>query len=197
MKRMYQCLVLLAVVFATGCSINHPVADDYPQYLDNNKGEQVFTQSALDADYRIDQETVNHRYEFRAATVGYAHLWIVEFGKILDATLRSADVQAAFQGLDVRPAAATSSGNVIDFRLDNYEFKNHHAFVSLNIAFASDGTEVLNKTYHAEGKSQGSKMFWGGPFAMKNATQQSTKIAVDEILEDFIQDINRLPLATR
>jgi hypothetical protein len=34
-------------------------------------------------------------------------------------------------------------------------------------------------------------MFWGGVFAMKNATQQSTKLALDKILGDFIQDINK------
>jgi hypothetical protein len=31
--------------------------------------------------------TENHRYEFRSAMVGYANLWIIEFGKILDETL--------------------------------------------------------------------------------------------------------------
>ena len=76
------------------------------------------------------------------------------------------------------------------YNLENYEFKNYHAYISLNIALSENGNEILNKTYNSEGKSQGAKMFWGGPFAMKNATQQSTKLALDHILRKFIQDIN-------
>ena len=33
-------------------------------------------------------------------------------------------------------------------------------------------------------------MFWGGAFAQKNAVQQSTKLAIDEILRQLIADLN-------
>ncbi|MEH6579268.1 MAG: hypothetical protein V7731_19570 [Amphritea sp.] len=99
MKKTYLFALLVTVIFSTGCSINHPVADDYTQYLENNEGMNVLPKSEMAAEYTVDQATKNHRYEFRAATVGYAHLWIVEFGKILDATLKSTDVQLAFNGL--------------------------------------------------------------------------------------------------
>ena len=59
------------------------------------------------------------------------------------------------------------------------------------------GQALFSKAYQVEGQSQGGKMFWGGPFAMKNAIQQSTKLALDEILRDFIADYNRLDLAQR
>lgn len=36
-------------------------------------------------------------------------------------------------------------------------------------------------------------MFWGGVFAQKNAVQQSTKLALDEILRQLIADLNNLP----
>jgi len=77
---------------------------------------------------------------------------------------------------------------MLRFNLENYAFKDHMAHVSLNISLEQNGNTVLNKTYHATGKSQGGKMFFGGPFAMKNATQQSTKHAMDEILREFIND---------
>lgn len=190
MKNIYILSLLLAVTVSTGCSINHPIAKDYNQYLVNNEVENTLPKTELEADYIIDKGTVNHRYEFRAATVGYAHLWIVEFGNILDETLKSRDVQAAFGRLAERAGEDSDKGYLISFNLENYEFKNHHAYISLNIALANNGGEVLNKTYHAEGKSQGGKMFWGGPFAMKNGTQQSTKLALDQILGEFIQDVN-------
>ena len=86
-------LVLISVVFAStlmmGCSINHPVAKDYDQHLVKYDSEVELPKSDLDSNYSLDESTEAHSYQFRAATVGYAHVWIVEFGKILDKTLHS------------------------------------------------------------------------------------------------------------
>jgi len=190
MKNINTLLFLAALALATGCSINHPIEKDYPQYLVNNQGVATLPTTELEADYYISKETMNHRYEFRAATVGYGHLWIVEFGKILDDTLKSNDVQAAFGRLEESAGTGVGDGNLISFTLESYEFKDFHAYITLHVVFSMSGSVVLDKTYYAEGRSQGSKMFWGGPFAMKNATQQSTKLALDKILGDFIQDVN-------
>lgn len=187
MNKIHLITALLCAGLMAGCTIKHPVAKDYPQYLANNKGEVVLPKSTLEADYEIATGTETHRYEFRAATVGYAHLWIVEFGQMLDATLKSEDVQASFGKLTKVNGAQQNPG-LLRFNLENYEFKDHMAHVTLNISLEQNGKTVLNKTYHAKGKSQGGKMFFGGPFAMKNATQQSTKFAIDEILRDFIND---------
>ena len=190
MKRIYMLSLLAAVVLTTGCSINHPIAEDYNQYLVNNEGANILSKTEIEADYYINEETITHRYEFRAATVGYAHIWIVEFGKILDETLKSRNVQNAFGRLEESTGKSIGDGNLISFTLENYEFKDYHAYITLNIVLSNGANVVLDKTYYAEGRSQGGKMFWGGPFAMKNATQQSTKLALDKILSDFIHDIN-------
>jgi hypothetical protein len=180
-------MLLTATTLLAGCSIKHPIAKDYAQYLANNKGEVVLPKSTIEANYEITANTANHNYQFRAATVGYAHVWIVEFGQVLDATLNSDDVQAAFGKL-AKAQANSDGASMLRFNLENYAFKDHMAHVSLNISLEQNGNTVLNKTYHATGKSQGGKMFFGGPFAMKNATQQSTKHAMDEILREFIND---------
>lgn len=190
MKNIYMLSLLATVALAAGCSINHPIAEDYNQYLANNEGVSTLPKTELEADYSINKETISHRYEFRAATVGYANLWIVEFGKILHETLKSKDVQDAFGRLEESTGENLDDGDLISFTLESYEFKDYHAYISLNIVFSKSGTMILEKTYHAEGRSQGGKMFWGGVFAMKNAAQQSTKLALDKILGDFIQDIN-------
>lgn len=187
LNKIHLSAILLTLSLVTGCTIKHPVAKDYSQYLANNKGEFVLPKTTIEADYEIASATETHKYEFRAATVGYAHLWIVEFGDMLDATLQSDDVQAAFGKLSKSNGSQQNPG-LLRFNLENYEFKDHMAHVSLNISLEQNGKTVLNKTYHAKGKSQGGKMFFGGPFAMKNATQQSTKFAIDEILRDFIND---------
>lgn len=187
--KLLSSLLFLALI--SGCSFTHPVADDYGQYLDNNTGNKQFPKSGLDAQYLINQHTQEHRYEFRSATVGYANLWVVEFGNILKETLKSKDVQNAFTKLTPNRDAGYE-GHLISFDLEKYEFKDHMAHISMNISLQNKGISIINKTYHAQGKSQGGKMFWGGAFAMKNATQQSTKFAIDQILTDFINDINKI-----
>ena len=196
MKKVHLLVLALSLSLLSGCSIKHPVAKDYPHYLAKNKGSVTLPKSALEASYQLDASTASHRYEFRAATVGYAHLWIVEFGQMLDATLASDDVQASFGKLD-KLSDTQQHAAVLRFNLQNYEFKDHMAHVSLNISLEKNGQTVLNKTYHAQGKSQGGKMFFGGPFAMKNATQQSTKYALDEILREFINDTQAVAVASR
>jgi hypothetical protein len=47
----------------------------------------------------------------------------------------------------------------------------------------------MEKTYYKTGISQGGKMFWAGAFGMKNAIQQSTKSAIDQILYLALSDI--------
>ena len=189
-KLSLSLILLLAIIFSSGCSIKHPIAEDYNQYLLNNDNQSTLPKTELETKYLLDKQTSNHRYEFRAATVGYAHLWIVEFGKILDETLKANYVQQAFGKLEQASQKHTEEGNLVSFVLKRYEFSDFQAHISLAISFSNGNNKLFNKTYHTDGKSQGAKMFWGGPFAMKNTIQQSTKLAIDEILREFIRDIN-------
>ena len=173
----------------SGCSINHPVAKDYGQHLEKNAGSVILPKTTLKTDYLIDGETENHRYEFRAATVGYAHVWIVEFGKMLDQTLNAKYVQSAFGRLDKKITKDVQKGELIEFSLEKYEFKDYRAYVTLKIKLSKDGVTTLEKSYNASGNSQGGKMWAAGPFGMKSATLESTKYAIDEILRQFITDI--------
>jgi hypothetical protein len=50
----------------------------------------------------------------------------------------------------------------------------------------------LDKTYTAKGLIQTHKMFFAGVFGMKNAIQQSTKNAMDQVLVQLITDLNEL-----
>lgn len=178
---------LTLAVSITGCSISHPVEKDYDQHLAKYGAERILPKSNLDAKYVIGDSTQNHSYQFRAATVGYAHLWIVDFGKILDKTLSSGYVQTAFGALQKGPQA---EGNLIEFELESFEFRNHRAYTTLNIKVTNSGAELFNKTYSSEGASQGGQMFLAGPFGMTNATLSSTKHSIDNILSEFIKDIN-------
>ena len=117
--------------------------------------------------------------------------FVVEIGKMLDDTLKSTDVQAAFGTLKTVDSASVS-GTTLVFDLQNYEFKDFGAHISLNIKLMKDETVFFEKNYVQSGETQGTKMLWGGILAVKNAVQQSTKQALDEILRQLITDLNEL-----
>lgn len=121
-------------------------------------------------------------------------MWVVDIGKMLDDTLMSADVQKAFGNLLKISDPSTASNGVLIFDLQSYTFENFGAHIALKISLSRSGKVVFSKTYSQDGKSQGSKMFWGGVFAQKNSVQQSTKLALDEILRQLIADLNAQPL---
>ena len=120
---------------------------------------------------------------------GYANVWVVSFGEMLDDTLRSGDVQAAFGKLTKFDGAPTSDG-VLIFDLQSYTYAELGAHASLKVTYRRGNQHVFSKVYQADGTTQGGKMFWGGAFAMKNAVQQSTKLAIDNILRQLIADLN-------
>lgn len=186
-------LIPLLVVFVmafSGCSINHPVAKDYQAYINNDKYPRTLPESKVKSSYAIAEKTQNHSYEFRAASVGYAHVWIVEFGKILDTTLNAEYVQEAFDSSSKISNKADS--NQLTFELVEYTFENYQAYVTMDITLSKDEEKLFSERYTAVGVNQAGKMWSAGPFAMKNATLQSTKFAIDDILRDLINDLNKL-----
>lgn len=181
-----MCVVALLL---SGCSIRHDVAKDYPQYLINNQGSAQLPSTSAVSEYVISPATVASNYEFRSAMAGYANVWVVRFGKILDDTLQSHDVQAAFDSLTKADGNAASEG-VLAFNLQSYAYQELGAHISLKVDYRRGSENIFSKVYQADGTTQGGKMFWGGAFAMKNAVQQSTKLAVDNILRQLIGDLN-------
>jgi len=176
-------------LFILGCSIKHPVADDYKQYLKNNTGERPLVKQGYQADYTLSEKTINHHYEFRSGLTGYANLWIIDFGKLLEDTLESKDVQRAFISFKKKQDHNASKGILIEYNLISYEFKNLEARVELEVTLYNNSKFIFSKAYQEKGVSQGGKMFWGGAFGMKNAIQQSTKSAIDKILQESFNDI--------
>lgn len=67
------------------------------------------------------------------------------------------------------------------------------AHISRKLTYQRDGSDRFSKVYNADGDTQRGKMFRGDPFAMKNATQQPTKPALDEVLRQLIVDLDTLP----
>ena len=76
------------------------------------------------------------------------------------------------------------------FDLEQYTFEAFGAHISLKISLSHTDKVVFSKTYMQDGRTQGGKMFWGGVFTQKNAVQQSTKLALDEILHKLIAGLS-------
>lgn len=188
-KMRLKITLLAAALAMSGCSIRHEVVNDYPQYLINNQGNSHLPTTSAASKYMIMPATQAHHYEFRSAMAGYANVWVVEFGRLLDDTMQSHDVQAAFGKL-VKVQGSDASGGVLVFDLQNYTYADMGAHIILKVTYRRDGRDVFSKVYQADGQTQGGKMFWGGGFAMKNAVQQSTKLALDHILVQLINDLN-------
>jgi len=194
---IYRIAIVSAVLaMSTACSINRPVADDYDTYLGNNVRTSNLPNARIADKYYLPPATQTHHYEFKSVMGGYANTWVVEFGKVLDATMRSADVVAALGSLSKAGTDKSSSGNTLVFELQRYTFEDHGAHIELAISVRNTRGEVFRKVYSADGRTQGGKMFWGGAFAMKNAVQQSTKLAMDDILARFIRDAGSANIAS-
>ena len=191
MKNIARLLMLALIAGSTSaCTIRHMVADDYPQYLVKNAGAANLPHTDRAGQYALSQNTQRSSYEFRAFASGEANLWIVEFGRMLDDTLMSADVQKAFGSLQKAGDTSQGRNGLLLFDLQTYTFQEFGAHISLKVSLMRGGQEVFSKTYNQDGKTQGGKMFWGGAWAQKNAVQQSTKLALDEILRELIADLN-------
>jgi hypothetical protein len=166
------------------------VERDYPDYLKNNAGESQLPATNKANQYYLSTETRSFNYKFRSAMTGVANLWIVEIGKMLDDTLKSADVQSAFRTLNA-VNSASAPGTTLTFELQNYAFHDFSAHISMNIKLMKNGVIVFEKNYTQDGPTQAGKMFFGGVFAQKNAVQQSTRLALDKILRQLITDLNQ------
>lgn len=187
MKRFVLAIVALAAFcLLGGCSIPHQVSKDYPQYLTNNTGTDL-GKATVAHEYMVTPATQAHHYEFRSALAGYANVWIVDMGPILSQTMASPDVQRAFGGIN--PGKSDANG-LLTFDVRDYNFGDYGAHLSMLVTYSNSGRELFKKTYDVGGESQQGKMFWGGAFAMKNAIQQSTKGAIDEVLRRVISDLS-------
>lgn len=184
---MTAAMVMLAVA---SCTIEHQIDSDYSQYLVNNIDSSNLPHTDSASEYYLTPATQQYTFEFRSFMTGIGNLWIISFGNILDSTMMSADVQEAFGSIEKTYEKSANSDGLLLFELQSYTFEEFAANVSLKISLIRSGEEVFSNTYSEVGRSQGGKMFWGGVFAQKNAVQQSTKLALDEILRQLINDLN-------
>ncbi len=192
MHPIFKTILLIGIIaVSSGCSFNHHVAQGYDGYLHVNKSETPIPKAKILAKYNYSESTKNHHYQFRSFVVGHANRWIIEFAQILDSTMSSEEMKASFPQMS-KSNEASSHGNVIEFNLLSYYFSNYGSHVRLNIEVKNDGVAIFSKDYAASGEGQAVQMWLGGVFGMMDAVRDSTKSSMDQILVQFINDINSL-----
>jgi hypothetical protein len=167
----------------TGCATK--VHEDYGQYLQNNSGVLSIPKINYAFGYTASLFTTEHKLIVRSWMAGIANTWEIRFYDILKATLASSDVQ---NSIDIHPYQINDN-NKISFNLLSYSFNNTKATIKLNIDTSLHEGEKLSKTYTGTGNTQRGKMYWGSGFAMKNAIQQSSKVAMDQIISNYFNDL--------
>ena len=184
MRKLLLLLTILSILTLSGCATK--VQNDYSQYLQNNTGQIALPAIERPFGYAVSPATQAHSVSIRSWMAGIANSWDVRFNDILLATLNSYDVRKA---IPLHPEMLTDTDKIY-FDLVSYEFADTRATIRLRIDTTLAGGTKLSKTYDGQGLDQGGKMFWGGAFAMKNAVQQSSKIAMDQILTAYFNDLN-------
>ncbi|MBU1230972.1 MAG: hypothetical protein KKA55_05940 [Proteobacteria bacterium] len=190
--RHHFCLCALFALVAltamlSACSVN--TSNDYRQYLNNNKTFIGMTHPGSISCYFLPYPTQNHYYAFTTFMGGY-HIteWEVELGKVLDATLQHGELRRSFGELSKVSGPRCPAQDLLTIEAERFVFTNCQAQLELTFTVTREGEQILSRRYAATGLKECGKMYWGGGFAMKNAVQQSTKNALDKVLNEFARD---------
>lgn len=182
-------IVLLGLVAGLSGCITHPVTFQNAGYT-TNAGRQSAAIVAV-----IDHQTLTNKVRVKSFMTGIANNWEVEPGDMLRqvADIELPQMFSAYE-LSTRDQAPRGSGPgiVLGLTVPSYEFANFHASVVVNaICKARGGHLLFEKSYKAEGATQGAKMFWGGAFGMKSAIRQSSLDAYKQIFAQLRGDLQQ------
>ena len=177
-----------AVLALLGAGCAHQVTFERPHPYSISAPRQDVGVTAV-----IEQHTLASKVPISSFMTGIAHSWEVEPGDMLKqiADIELPQMFASYEFSNtVRTSAHPAKGIILELAIPNYRFEEFRAKVSVSAtAYESGKTPLLQKTYSAEGVSQGGKMFWGGAFGMKSAIRQSSLDAYKKIFAQLRADL--------
>ena len=185
-------VIAFGIAALLGGCITHDVQFQGPNYSIASEGVPKDAHSAVVV--VIGDETLTKRVTIHSWMAGIGNDWDVEPGAMMsDVVLIEFPQQFAdFQqvGSYVEPKGGRALTVVLT--IPKYGFADFHASVTVHAAAYGAGRKVLlDRDYSAEGFTQGTKMFFGGAFAMKSALRQSSLDAYKKIFSELRPDLQR------
>ena len=180
-------ILLLTNLVLTGCVAHHAIAFEDTHYAIDAKKQNTSIIAV------IDQQTLNQKVSIRSFMVGAGHSWDAEPGQMLK-QVADIELPQMFEhyefASDYQESNSPGQRIILKMQVPDYQFKNFKATITVQaIASTSKGEKLFTKTYTAAGDTQGAKMYWGGPFAMKSAVRQSSLEAYKKIFEQIRGDL--------
>ncbi len=182
--RLYV-LLFLSVLASAGCHHRNPIQD-----IDYSVGAKHYDAALVVV---IDSATLSNTVPIRSYMTGIANSWDAQPGMMLK---QVADVEfpQMFKHYEVagsyKEPSESKSGLTLRLTVPQYNFADFRATVTVRaIAYGAGKNVLFEKTYTEQGFTQGAKMFWAGPFAMKSAVRQSSFDAYKKVFAALRSDI--------
>lgn len=180
---------VMLCLFMTGCAVNPQISDTYAEFV-ADAGDPVLPTTGMASGYMLTDRTAAYQYRFSTRFGKRPQAWVVEVGKVLDASLQSPATQQAFGSLTKLTSSRDARGNVMLIDVQKYEFADARMNIALGVTLFSGGKAVFTRTYSATGSDHGARLFQFGSRAVPWVVNQSTRVAIDKILAQVITDLN-------
>lgn len=178
-------IAAVAAVALSGCA--HQVAFQDANYVTDAQKQKAAVVAV------IDQQTLDRVVPIRSFLTGIANTWEAQPGQMLK---QVADIELPQMFSDYSFATSYSEpqgkgrGITLALSVPTYDFSEFRASVSVRaVAYGSGKRQLLEKTYSAQGDTQGGKMGVGGAFGMKSAIRQSSLDAYKKIFAQLRVDL--------
>lgn len=181
--------LVLASLLLISCS-TIPVFDSYPNFLEEHSGTVYSDKLNFKMNWEMTKRSNKYLKEVSSGTAGVSKTWLMDFGKMMRATLESNDVKRNFVSLVEGAKNQNDVHAIID--VIDFGFASHHSIIKLRIDVSRGDKPIFSNTYEEVGDSKGADMFLYGPTKMGTGMQESTKSAMDKILKVFLRDLKVL-----
>jgi len=186
-------MLLLAVLLLGGC-ISHEVGFQDVSYAVAPSTGAKDPDTALTI--VIDPQTRTQTVTIHSFMTGIGNDWNTDPGQMLVdvATIEFPQIFGQTKLVEAYEEPATGTHRaILKLTIPSYKFADFHASITVHAAVYAPGTMLLwEKDYSAEGATQGTKMFFGGAFAMKSAIRQSSLDAYKQIFAQLRPELEKI-----
>jgi len=176
----------LLLFFLNGCSHQIAFQDlDYNLVI-NKKYENIIVY--------MDKSTLTQTTPVREFKAGLAHRWNIQSGKMLKQVI---DIEFPQMFNDYVFSSSIIERpwkeNTLLLKMTMPEFRYRGAsYFAVKISVFDSQSKLLEKQYQEEGAYKGTRVLWGGAWAMKSAIRQSSLDALKKIFKSIRKDLEIL-----